>query len=53
MSRQNNNSPVPQEADQGVIQNIDILNNEANGGGDNNNNEVANQETVSHAFSAE
>jgi len=45
MSRQNNNSPVPQEVE-GLIQNIDIVNN-------NNDNEVANQETVSHAFSAE
>jgi len=41
MSRQNNNSPVPQEANQGLIQNIDILNNNINnyevagGGGDN------------------
>ena len=41
MSRQNNNSPVPQEADQGLIQNIDIVfnnfNNElvAAAGGDN------------------
>ena len=50
MSRQNNNSPVPQEANQGVIQNIDIVN---------NNNEVAiaggggGGETDSHAYSAE
>ena len=38
MSRQNNNSPVPQEADQGLIQNIDVVNNNnavAGGGGDN------------------
>ena len=44
MSRQNNNSPVPQD----VIQNIDIVN---------NNNEVANHgnggETDSHADNAE
>jgi len=50
MSRQNNNnSPVPQEADLGVIQNINIVNNNnavavaGNGGG----------ETESHAYSAE
>ena len=39
MSRKNNNSPVPQEADQGLIQNIDVVNNNnavaGGGGGDN------------------
>jgi len=52
MSRQNNNSPVPQEADQGLIQNIDIVNNN-----DVVNNNMANggngRETDSHAYSAE
>jgi hypothetical protein len=45
MSRQNNNSPVPQEAE-GLIQNIDILN---------NNNEVANGvgDNDSHGYSTE
>ena len=47
MSRQNNNSPVPQEAE-GVVENIDIV--------QNNNNAVAGNgggETDSDAFSAE